>query len=290
MNGNLLSRRNIAATVRQALREDIGRGDITSQVTLPATLRVTAAVIAVSPGTVAGLKVLRAVFRQQSRRIHVRLLVKGGTRVKPGQRLALVTGPAQAVFAAERTALNFLNHLSGVATLTARYVAAVRATRAVITATRKTLPGLRRLEKYAVSVGGGQAHRMGLYDAVLIKTNHLRAAGGGAVTLSRLIRRTQHRTHKPIEVEVTTHAELVVALACRPHRILLDNVSTPFMRQAVALRNRLAPRTLLEASGGVTLRNVRAIARTGVDRIAVGSLTHSAPSLDCSLRVIHGSL
>jgi len=276
--------------IRQALREDIGRGDVTSRATLPARLSIQAVIRANAPGIVAGLPVVRDVFRHVSPRIRCRLLVKEGARIRAGTRLAVVTGPARAVFAAERTALNFLNHLSGVATLTAQYVHAVRGTRAVITATRKTLPGLRRLEKYAVAAGGGEPHRMGLYDAVLIKTNHLRAVGGNAAMLAVLLRRAQRRSRTPIEVEVTNHAELVVALACRPQRVLLDNVSLPFMRTAVRLRNRLAPRALLEASGGVTLQNVRAIARTGVDRIAVGRITHSAPSLDCALRVTRGSL
>ena len=226
--------------------------------------------------------------------------VASGAAVSPGQTLLTVEGRARAVFAAERTALNCLMHLSGIATLTRAYVDRVRGTRAAILDTRKTLPGLRALQKYAVRAGGGHSHRADLSQAVLIKTNHLRALRGGkfgvrnaefGTTIQEAITRAK-RLHprRFVEIEVANMREFTAALRARPDAMLLDNWSLRNIKRAVRLRDAAfrTPHSALplEVSGGVTLDNVRAIARTGVDRLSIGRLTHSAPSLDCSLQVM----
>jgi nicotinate-nucleotide pyrophosphorylase (carboxylating) len=235
------------------------------------------------------------VFQAVDPRLRVTIRREEGARIKPGETILIVTGKAHSILAAERVALNFLGHLSGIATLTSRFIQQVRGTRTKIMDTRKTLPGLRLLEKYAVRIGGGSAHRMGLHDAVLIKTNHLKIMGQGARDKGRVIQRVVQtaRTrypHHPIEVEVTNLNEFRAALNAQPDMVLLDNMAVNSICVAVRLRNLShVPRPmspLLEVSGGVTLHNVRAIAKTGVDRISVGRLTHSAPSLDVSLEVI----
>ncbi|MCS7047311.1 MAG: carboxylating nicotinate-nucleotide diphosphorylase, partial [Gemmataceae bacterium] len=202
----------------------------------------------------------------------------------PGDHLATISGRMRSLLAAERTALNFLQHLSGIATLTRRYVEAVAGLPVRILDTRKTLPGWRLLEKYAVRQGGGDNHRRGLYDAILIKDNHLAALHRSANPVAAAVLAAQEKCPDlPVEVEVDSLAQLPQALACRPAIVLLDNMSLEQLREAVQRRNRQAPDVLLEASGGVTLQTVRAIAETGVDRISVGALTHSAPALDISL-------
>jgi len=285
---NFVNWEAIRNIVKRALTEDMGDGDVTSLWTLPPGLVVRGVFVAKAPGVVAGLAVAQEVFRQVDERIVFTPLVADGTTVdpwgfgNPKGLLAEVEGPAVAILSAERTALNFLQRMSGIATMTRRYVEAVQGTKAVILDTRKTVPGLRVLDKWAVRLGGGQNHRMGLYDMVLIKDNHIAAAGGITAAVQRV--RAHNQRGLLVEVEVKTLAELDEALSLEPplDRIMLDNMSLDEMREAV---RRTQGRVPLEASGGVTLETVRAIAETGVDYISVGALTHSVQALDISLEV-----
>jgi len=270
--------REIEEIIRRALAEDIGSGDVTSTWTLPADLRLRGKVVAKAPGIVAGLEVARRVFAAVDERITFKSRVADGSPVARGDVLATVHGPARSILSAERVALNFLQRMSGIATLTHRYVEAAQGTKAVILDTRKTAPGLRVLDKMAVRLGGGKNHRFGLYDMVLIKDNHIAAAGSITAAVQRV--RAHNQAGLPIEVEVKNLDELREALELGVHRIMLDNMDPDQMRQAVALAG---GRVELEASGGITLDNVAEIARTGVDYISVGALTHSAPALDISL-------
>jgi len=269
-----------APLIELAIAEDIGPGDATSEATLPATLLVSAEIKAKAVGVVAGLPIAEAVFRRVEPRLQVTLIAHDGDPVTPGTLLAEVSGEARGMLAAERTALNFLQHLSGIATLTDSFVRAVAGTHAVILDTRKTHPGYRKLEKYAVRAGGGQNHRMGLHDMLLIKDNHIEAAGSitGAVRQARAA-----VPSLPCEVEVKNLDELREALTLDVDQIMLDNMDLDTMRAAVDLA---AGRVKLEASGNVTLTRVAAIAATGVDCISIGALTHSAPSLDISMDVL----
>ena len=271
---------DIDAIVPLALAEDVGAGDITSEATVPADLRCSAVITAKAAGVVAGIGVVEAVFRALDSDVRVTALVEDGTRVDaPPRELAVVEGPARVVLAGERTALNLLGRLCGVATATRAYVDAVAGTGAGILDTRKTTPGLRALEKHAVACGGGVNHRMGLHDAILLKENHLRIAGGvrAAIGLARTA-----RPGLAITVEVEDIGQLRDAIDCGAERIMLDNMSLDAMREAVAL---VAGRAEVEASGGVTLATVRDVALTGVDVISVGAITHSAHWFDVSMEV-----
>jgi nicotinate-nucleotide pyrophosphorylase (carboxylating) len=268
----------VEALVCRALEEDIGRGDITSELTIPAEAKASARLVARKPGVIAGLIAAEAAFRLMGAGLKIEISTPDGSKVKAGAVLARVSGPTRAILGAERVALNFAGHLSGVATATAALVEAVAGTKARITCTRKTLPGLRLLQKYAVRCGGGFNHRFGLDDAVLIKDNHIAAAGGIAPALAR-VRAGLGHTLK-IEVEVDTLAQLEEALGLGVDVILLDNMSLDDLRRAVALTR---GRAVLEASGNVTLETVRAIAETGVDTISSGAITHSAVNLDIGL-------
>ena len=267
--------------IELAIAEDIGPGDATSQATLPATEELCGRLVAKAMGVIAGLPVAEAVFRRIDPAIRFTPHVADGQEVVPGELIAEVSGPGRGLLAAERTALNLLQHLSGIATLTRRFVDAVACTPAAILDTRKTLPGYRVLDKYAVRMGGGQNHRFSLFDMMLIKDNHVDAAGGIAAAVAQA--RSSYPA-LPIEVEVRNLIELRQALDIEPalDRIMLDNMSLDTMRQAVALTARRVP---LEASGNVTLERAGEIAATGVDSISVGSLTHSAPALDISMKV-----
>jgi nicotinate-nucleotide pyrophosphorylase (carboxylating) len=226
------------------------------------------------------------VFAAIDRRVTFWVLLDDGSTLQPGSQIAILTGPTRAILAGERTALNFLQHLSGIATLTHQYVERVAGLRCQILDTRKTLPGWRLLEKYAVRCGGGHNHRLGLHDSVLIKDNHLAVLGAGFLDpVKRAVEaaRTMFGKSLPLEIEVDTFEQLDRALACGPDLILLDNMDPVMLREAVRGRNERAPRVLLESSGGVTLVNVRTIAEAGVDRISIGALTHSAPALDIAL-------
>ena len=269
-----------ADLVRRALAEDIGSGDVTTESTVPAGAQAVATITQKAPGVLAGLDLLDEVCRQCDPALVVERLAEEGRWREPGGPdavVARVTGDAAAILRAERTALNFLQHLGGIATLTARYVRAVDGTGATILDTRKTTPTLRELEKAAVRAGGGTNHRTGLYDMVLIKENHIAAAG--SVTAAVQAARSRF-PDLPMDVECRTRAEVDEAIAAGAPRLLLDNMTPEQMRAIVA---DVGGRAQLEASGGVTLDTVRAIAETGVDFISVGALTHSAPALDLSL-------
>jgi nicotinate-nucleotide pyrophosphorylase (carboxylating) len=264
-----------------ALREDIGGGDITSVATVPADAEAQGTLLAKSPGVISGMEIAREVFQRVDPAVTFTPLVLDGQRVAAMTPIATVTGPARSLLASERVALNLLQRLSGVATVTARYVDAVRGSRARIVDTRKTTPGLRALEKAAVRHGGGHNHRFGLTDGVLIKDNHLAAVGGPKRVARAIALAREAAPHTlRIEVEVTTLPELAEALDAGADVVLLDNMDMATMREAVAMT---AGRALLEASGGVTLDTVSSIAAAGVDLISVGALTHSAPALDISL-------
>jgi len=280
--------RNADTLIALALAEDLAQvGDITCAATIPSQARGTARFVARAPGVLAGLAVagrLAGHFQLDSQwRPHR----ADGERLDHGSVIAEVAGPVRSILALERTALNFLQRLSGIATLTARFVAAVAGTRAAIYDTRKTTPGWRLLEKYAVRCGGGHNHRMGLHDAVLIKDNHLAylEAQGGPDAIAAAV--SAARAHAPrsafIEVEVDSLEQLDRALRCDPDIILVDNLGPEALAEAVRRRDAIAPRIELEASGGVSLATVLDLARTGVDRISVGALTHSAPALDIAL-------
>jgi nicotinate-nucleotide pyrophosphorylase (carboxylating) len=271
----------IRALIDLALAEDIGGGDITSTLTVAAGRRARGRLLAKAAGVVSGLEVAGEVFRRVDPTIVFTPLVADGDAVAAMTPIATIEGPARSVLAGERVALNLLQRLSGVATLTARYVDAVRETKARIVDTRKTTPGMRALEKAAVRHGGGHNHRFGLTDGVLIKDNHL-AAVGGADRVARAVRLARQGAPHTlrIEIEVTTLDELAQALEAGADIVLLDNMEIADLRKAVAMT---AGRALLEASGGVTLESVAEIAATGVNLISVGALTHSAPALDISL-------
>jgi nicotinate-nucleotide pyrophosphorylase (carboxylating) len=261
-----------------ALAEDLGDGDVTTEATVDADATGSAELVVKEPGVVCGLAVAEAVFRAVDSELRFERLVEEGASVAAGTSVARVAGAERAILTGERTALNFLARLSGIATLTRRYVDAVEGTGAAILDTRKTTPGLRALEKHAVVTGGGRNHRFGLDDGALVKDNHLRAAGSVASAVERL----RAVTPLPIEVECDTLEQVSEALAAGAEAILLDNMSPDQLRSAVTLARGHAR---LEASGGVTLENVRAVAETGVDEISVGALTHSARSLDVSLEL-----
>ena len=266
--------------IRLALAEDIGRGDLTTEATIPVDAQATAEIEQKAPGVLCGLPVIEAVFAELDPRVEVIRLAEEGSW---GDRrvVARLQGPARSILTGERTALNFVQRLSGVATASYRAREAVAGTNATVLDTRKTTPGHRVLEKYAVRVGGCRNHRAGLDDAVLIKENHIRAAGGIAAAVAAA--RTRIGPAQQIEVEVTNPAELDEALAAGAELILLDNHTLDGLRAAVA---QTVGRARLEASGGITLDNLAAVAGTGVDFISLGALTHSAGAIDFSLEVL----
>jgi nicotinate-nucleotide pyrophosphorylase (carboxylating) len=280
-----------------AVEEDIGSGDITSQAVIPEDLVGRAVFVARNAGILCGLPAVSLVVRAVAPAVRFEELLADSSRVEPGARLATVAGSMRGILACERIALNFLQHLSGVASLTRKYVDAVAGLQAKILDTRKTLPGWRLLQKYAVRCGGGYNHRLGLFDGVLIKDNHLaayptpnfRARIVRAISMAREKMGDGENTRAceserlPVEIEVEDLEQLDAALSCGPDIILLDNMTTEVMREAVRRRDLRAPNVQLEASGGVNLQTVRAVAETGVDRISVGMLTHSAPALDIAL-------
>jgi len=277
-----LDRRLIQSAVRAALAEDLGRGDVTTQATVPAHATLTVCMRAREPLVMAGLAFAEAAFRQLSSRVHVKRLTRDGQKLKAGARLLQIIGPARAILSAERVALNFVQRLSGVATLTAQYVARVRGTRTRILDTRKTTPGWRLFEKYAVACGGGKNHRIGLFDMVLIKDNHLAALRDARPNaIAAAVYRARKKFPKlKVEVEVDTLAQVRQAADAGADIILLDNMNPAQLRAAIQI---IAGRAQTEASGGVNLKTVRAIAASGVDFISVGALTHSARAVDIGL-------
>ncbi len=264
-----------------ALEEDCGAGDWTSKWIVPARTRAHARIVAKADGVIAGLAMVAGVFTRLDPRIEIEFSVADGAELKDGDTVCTIKGPARTILTGERTALNFLQRLSGIATLTRAYVDAVAGTGAAILDTRKTTPGLRSLEKAAVKAGGGQNHRFGLFDMVLIKENHIEIAGGVAEAIKRA--RDSNTKLLRIEVEVRNKDELRAALEAGCDIILLDNMDVQEIREAVRVVKQRAPQTKTEASGNMTLERVRAVAETGVDFISVGALTHSATALDLSL-------
>jgi nicotinate-nucleotide pyrophosphorylase (carboxylating) len=284
-----LSQDEISATdalVGLALTEDLGeQGDITGNATIPSDAQGSAWIVSRQEGVVAGLPIVARLAARMGMGGGFIPSVADGTPIKPGSRVANVFGRMRTLLAFERTALNFLQHLSGIATLTARYVAEVAGTKAIILDTRKTLPGWRLLEKYAVRCGGGYNHRIGLFDAVLIKDNHLAWLEhcGDPIGASVGSARASTPAGTVVEVEVDHLEQLDRALASSPDIILLDNFDASMVSEAVRKRDALAPGIRLEASGGINLQTVRALAEAGIDRISVGAITHSAPALDLGL-------
>jgi nicotinate-nucleotide pyrophosphorylase (carboxylating) len=271
-------------TIARALAEDLGPGDITSECFIPADHHSTARIVAKESSILAGTEVAREVFRQVDATIEVTLLKNDSDAISPGDLILTATGPTRALLSAERTALNFLQRLSGIATLTRRFVDAVRGTKAVILDTRKTTPGLREFERIAVRAGGGVNHRFGLHDRVLAKDNHL-AITGDAAGLQRAIDEAKQRVPDIlVEIEADTLDQVRLLCALRGvDIILLDNMSNDQLREAVGIRGDKA--IVLEASGGVNLDTVAAIAATGIDCISVGALTHSARAVDLSMEI-----
>ena len=270
----------IERVVAAALREDVGSGDRTTEAIVPPGARARAEVLLEEPGVLCGLAAVEAVFAQLDSSAKLEPLAEDGAHVTSvPARVAELECSARALLTGERTALNLLGRLSGIATLTARYVELVAGTNATILDTRKTTPGLRALEKYAVRCGGGTNHRVGLYDAILIKENHIRIAGG----ITAAVAATRNGTQPEVEVEAETLADVEEALAAGVDHILLDNMTPDQVREAVEL---VAGRAKLEASGGISLATVRSFAETGVDYISVGALTHAARSLHVSLEVL----
>jgi nicotinate-nucleotide pyrophosphorylase (carboxylating) len=274
----------VRKAVEAALAEDLGRaGDVTSAATIPAGARASAVIAARQPGRLAGLQLAAAAFAALDPQIAFRAELSDGARLSRGAVVARIEGPARAVLSAERTALNFLGHLTGVATATAAFADRIAHTRAKICCTRKTTPGLRVFEKYAVRCGGGSNHRFGLDDAILIKDNHIAVAGGVEAALRGAKAHAGHLVK--IEIEVDTLEQLDRVIAEGADVVLLDNMGPDLLREAVA---RVGGRMLTEASGNVTLETVAAIAESGVDLISVGRITHSAPTLDLGLDVTVG--
>jgi nicotinate-nucleotide pyrophosphorylase (carboxylating) len=274
---------DVSETVRRALAEDVGPGDLTAAL-IPAEARAEAQVITREDAVLCGTAWFDEVFHQVDKRIRVVWLIKDGDAIRAGQALCSASGPARGLLTGERTALNFLQLLSGTAMRTRQYVDAVRGTKTIILDTRKTVPGLRRAQKYAVACGGGQNHRMGLYDAILIKENHIAAAG--SITAALAVARNSALRDVSIEIEVENIGQLREALAANADRLLLDNFSVEGLEAAVAETRGQAK---LEASGGIDLSNIRAFAETGVDYISIGDMTKTVKAVDLSMRFAHAS-
>ena len=279
-----LSEEQIAGIIDRALAEDISHGDVTSEAIIPLDLHAKATVLVKAAGVLAGIEVARQVFHHVDPSLEVDVLIKDGTAVQPGDVVATVAGRATSILKAERVALNFLQRLSGIASETDRYVRETEGYDVRISETRKTTPGLRALEKYAVRLGGGQNHRFHLGDGILIKDNHLAALRALGMGLEEIVAKATQNAPEgmKVEVEVNTVAEAAAAIGGGADIILLDNMSPEEMRQVVALT---PPHVKTEASGGITLTNVGAVAAAGVDFISVGALTHSVKALDISLEL-----
>ncbi len=288
---DFVSDRGLADLIRRAREEDLGpdRIDVTSTLFVPKTQHGEARIVARQPGRLAGAALLPRVLDAYGADVTAEAHIQDSQAIEPGQTIATLTGPLRSILTAERVALNLMTHLSGIASLTARYVEQVKGTRARVYDTRKTLPGLRGLQKYAVACGGGATHRMGLYDAVLLKDNHLAHVDTGnlASTVNEAVKRcrSSYPGLKFVMIEVDTLAQLEVVISTGVDLVLLDNMTNDQLSQAVGMRDKLTPKIELEASGGVTLETIRGIAQTGVDRISVGALTHSAPALDLGLDI-----
>jgi nicotinate-nucleotide pyrophosphorylase (carboxylating) len=275
---------HVKRLVRQAITEDRSCQDITTKTLIPAAQRGKALVTAKARGIVAGTEIAKQVFLEVDSKLEMTILIKDGTEVKPGDAIATIEGKTASILKGERVALNFFQRLSGIASETNRYVRAVKDLPVYIMDTRKTIPGLRTLEKYAVRVGGGHNHRMHLADGILIKDNHISALRRQGLNIKEIISKARQKAapELKIEVEAKTPEEAVQAAEAGAEIVLLDNMNIEQMRRAVEL---IKGRATVEASGGITLENVRAVAETGVDRISIGALTHSAKALDISLEL-----
>lgn len=273
-------------TVKLALREDVGRKDITTTALFDEKFQIRAGIQSKDAGVLCGIEVAERVFRHVDENLRFLPIVKDGESMEPSREVAFVNGSALSILIAERTALNFIGHLSGIATMTRRFVEKVKGTKAEIMDTRKTTPNLRTLEKYAVATGGGVNHRAGLYDQVLIKDNHLRILKDRSIPdIVKTVKESVLRK-TVVGIEVKNLKELGEALKTDVHYILLDNMNPAMVKEAVAMREKARSRVELEVSGGITLESVREYADTGVERISIGALTHSAPSLDVSLDIV----
>ncbi|UCG35801.1 MAG: carboxylating nicotinate-nucleotide diphosphorylase [Candidatus Omnitrophota bacterium] len=286
-----LNREKITEIVRQALREDIGKRDITTSFTIAALAKGEAAIIAKEKGILCGIKIAKEVFEELDPHHSFKSFLKDGQKFIKGKKIALIKGRLRAILTAERVALNLLALLSGIATATGELVEKIEATKVKLLDTRKTTPLLRDLEKYAVRIGGGYNHRSSLSDAIIIKDNHLRASKcteKGKLNekeLAKTIQLIKKKTHIRIEVEVENLTEFKAVLSCKPQVIMLDNFSPAQLKEAVALRNKQFPSVKLEASGGITAANIHTVAHTGVDFISAGSITHSPKAIDFSLEI-----
>ena len=272
--------KKIVSLIESTLREDIGKGDITTNALIPDSLVTTATMTAKADGVVAGMPVAEAVFRILSTQIEWNPRVQDGDIIKKGDLLVEISGPFRALLTGERLALNFLQRMSGIATMTALFVGQVAGSRTKILDTRKTVPGLRILDKYAVKAGGGENHRIGLFDMVLIKDNHIKVAGGITKAVTQI--RSQVPKKMKIEVETTSMSEVLEALEMKADIIMLDNMSNDLMKECVAVINH---RAKVEASGNMSLERVKEVAATGVDYISIGALTHSVTALDISMNI-----
>ncbi|MBN1161491.1 MAG: carboxylating nicotinate-nucleotide diphosphorylase [Dehalococcoidales bacterium] len=284
MSTGQLPEKQVEAIIEIALEEDAGQGDVTSEALIPTDLTGKATILVKEKGVLAGIDIARRVFQYIDPTLQVETPIKDGTRVKPGDIVATIDGSVISILEAERTALNFLQRLSGIASLTAEYVDRVKGTEARIYDTRKTTPGIRLLEKYAVRMGGGQNHRMHLAEAVLIKDNHIAAMRATGLSLTEIIAKARKNAPEgtTVEVEVTSVNEAEEAMKAGADIIMLDNMSAAEMKKAV---EKGAGRVKFEASGNITLKNVRQAAMTGVDMISIGALTHSYKALDISLEM-----
>ncbi len=277
----MLSNTVIDEIIRMALKEDIGSGDITTLSTVDKDKQIKGNFLAKEEGVICGLIVAKRVFELIDADIELKYMCKEGRRVKKGGVIAEISGPARGILTGERTALNFLQHMSGIATRTSKAVKEAAGTKAVIADTRKTAPGLRLLEKYAVKIGGGVNHRFNLTDGILIKDNHIRSAGGITAAVEKARKSAPHTLK--IEVEVSNFAELEEALICKADIIMLDNMTVEDMKKAVEIAD---GRALMEASGNMGDKNLREVAMTGIDIISIGALTHSVRAMDISLKFI----
>ncbi|MCF7907610.1 MAG: carboxylating nicotinate-nucleotide diphosphorylase [Candidatus Omnitrophica bacterium] len=288
----MLLTKEIRKTIVLALNEDSARRDITTSLAIPKATRIKVEIIAKEKGLLCGIEVAKAVFKQINKKVIFKALKKDGATLKPGQRVAIIAARARDILAAERVALNFLSFLSAVATNTEKFVHQSKGNKAIIMDTRKTIPNLRQLQRYAVLVGGGRNHRSCLSGAVLIKDNHLRIGrylNKGKLDdkkIAKLVKNFRKKSSGKIEIEIEELSEFRQVAQAKPDIIMLDNFSLADLKKAVSMRNESFPRLKLEASGGITLKNVRAVARSGVDRISIGCLTHSLKSIDFSLEVI----
>jgi len=284
--------KEIEDLVKRALAEDIGEGDITSKILFPGAKKVKAIILAKEKGVIAGLPIAKLVFKSIDEKVSFIPVVKEGEKIRKNQIIAKITGDCKAILAGERTALNFLSHLSGIATLTARFVEQTKSYKVKIMDTRKTAPNLRLLEKDAVKVGGGKNHRFGLFDGILIKDNHIKVKSSELKVKSRvkgieeLLKRAKRKAKKmKVEVEVENYQEARAAITSGADIIMLDNISPKMIKKIIKSAKNLPKRPIFEVSGGINLENINQFASLGIDRISIGALTHSAPALDLGMNI-----